>query len=56
MLELKKGQNCNIPCTIRFPEKLFNDLKLISKENGISFNNLIIQLCEYGKNELKKDK
>ena len=52
MLELKKGKNCNIPCTIRFPENLFNNLKDISKQNKISFNNLIIQLCEYGVNEL----
>ena len=53
MLELKRGTNCNITCTIRFPETLYENLKDISKKNEISFNNLIIQLCEYGIKELK---
>lgn len=56
MLELKKSKDCNIPCTVRFQENLFNDLKSISKKNNISFNNLIIQLCDYGVSELKDSK
>lgn len=52
MLELKRGKNCNVPCTIRFPENLYTNLKDIAKSNEISFNNLIIQLCEYGIKEL----
>lgn len=53
MLELKRGKNCNIPCTIRFPESLYEKLKDIAKSNEISFNSLIIQLCEYAINDLK---
>jgi len=48
MFEIKgKPSDANIPTTIRFTEKLFNELKNFSSENNVSFNYLVLQCCEY---------
>jgi len=42
-----KSDNANVATTIRFTEKLFDDLKKYSDEKDISFNYLVLQCCEY---------
>ncbi len=37
----------DIPRTIRFSEKLFNDLHEFASKNDISFNHLVLQCCRY---------
>ncbi|MDR0904792.1 MAG: hypothetical protein LBN00_01230 [Oscillospiraceae bacterium] len=39
--------NANIPRTIRFTEKLFEELSDAADKNGVSFNMLILQCCRY---------
>lgn len=43
----KQYANANVPCTIRFTEKLFKDLNRAAEENSISFNMLVLQCCHY---------
>ena len=48
MFEAKgRSKNANTQMTIRFTEKLYEDLKKYAQENGISFNYLVLQCCEY---------
>jgi len=37
----------NISCTIRFTEKLFEQLHQIATDNKISLNLLVLQCCKY---------
>lgn len=45
MFEIKKPQNSNK--TIRMPDDLIQRLQKLADENDISFNQLVIQCCEY---------
>ena len=45
MFEIKKPQNSNK--TIRMPNDLIQKLQKLADENDISFNQLVIQCCEY---------
>ena len=45
MFEIKKPQNSNK--TIRMPDDLIQKLQKLADENDISFNQLVIQCCEY---------
>lgn len=40
-------KNKIIPRTIRFTDTLFEKLNILSNQNDISFNYLVIQCCEY---------
>jgi len=40
-------KSANIPRTIRFTEKLFEQLNETAARNDISFNLLILQCCKY---------
>ena len=40
-------KNANVSRTIRFTEKLFDELNQIANENEISFNLLVLQCCKY---------
>ncbi len=40
-------KNANISRTIRFTDKLFDELSDKAKENDISFNLLVLQCCKY---------
>ena len=51
--------NANMPRTVRFTEKMFEQLNSIAQKNNISFNLLVLQCCQYaidhtqqGNNEL----
>lgn len=40
-------KNANVSRTIRFTEKLFNELNEYASKNDISFNYLVLQCCKY---------
>ncbi|MBQ7794363.1 MAG: hypothetical protein IJ366_07605 [Clostridia bacterium] len=40
-------KNANIPRTIRFTEKMFNQLNEYAAKNEISFNHLVLLCCKY---------
>lgn len=45
MFEIKKVQSFNK--TIRMPEDLIEKLEKLANQNDISFNQLVVQCCEY---------
>ena len=45
MFTVKKPQNSNK--TIRMPDELIDRLQSVADANDISFNQLVIQCCEY---------
>lgn len=45
MFEVKKPQSSNK--TIRMPDPLIEKIQKIADKNNISFNQLVIQCCEY---------
>ncbi|MBQ9429227.1 MAG: hypothetical protein IJU41_06755, partial [Clostridia bacterium] len=47
-------KSANVSRTIRFTEKLFEELAYIAQNNGISFNNLVLQCCKYALDNLEK--
>ena len=40
-------KDANVPRTIRFTEKLFEQLNKMAIENDVSFNLLVLQCCKY---------
>lgn len=52
MFEIKKSSASNK--TIRMPNALIERLKKLAKMNDISFNQLVIQCCEYAIKNLDK--
>ena len=52
---IKPFSNANIPRTIRFTEKLFEELNKTAEENDISFNMLVLQCCRYALDHLVQD-
>lgn len=46
--------NANTPRTIRFTEKLFNELNETADKNNISFNMLVLQCCRYALDQLRE--
>ena len=55
-LEIKKISKANdtIARTIRISGKVFDQITEIAKKNGLSFNNVINQIIEYGLSNLKE--
>ena len=45
MFEIKKNQNSNK--TIRMPNDLIDKIQTLADKNNISFNQLVVQCCEY---------
>ena len=45
-------QNANISRSIRFTEKLFEELHTYAAKNNISFNYLVLQCCRYALDHL----
>lgn len=54
MFEVKKPQSSNK--TIRIPDQLINQLQAIADKNDISFNQLVVQCCEYALDNMDKNK
>ena len=53
MFEIKKPTSSNK--TVRMPDTLIEKLEKLAAMNDISFNQLVIQCCEYALNELEKN-
>lgn len=45
-------KNANVPRTIRFTERLVEELNKVASENDISFNLLVLQCCRYALDNL----
>ena len=45
MFEIKNQQKSNK--TIRMPDELIEKLQILADKNDISFNQLVVQCCEY---------
>ena len=43
----KEFKSANVSRTIRFTEPLFEGLNEVASKNGISFNLLVLQCCNY---------
>lgn len=54
MFEIKAETKSNK--TIRLPDYLIGRLQKVADENNISFNQLVIQCCEYALNDLQSSK
>lgn len=50
MFEINKISSTNK--TVRMPNPLIEKLTKLAKKNGISFNQLVVQCCEYAMNHL----
>ena len=47
-------KHANVARTVRFTEPLFEKLNRVASENGISFNLLVLQCCNYALNTMEK--
>ena len=52
----EKHKNATIPVSIRFNDDLHAKLKEYGKKHKISFNELVLQCCEYALNNIKHEK
>lgn len=48
-------ENLTVSHTIRFPEKLHEELSALATRQHISFNKLVLQCCRYAVDELEVD-
>ncbi len=53
MFIIKKPESSNK--TIRMPNELIEKLEKLAAENDISFNQLVVQCCEYALNNLQSE-
>ncbi|MEE0060945.1 MAG: YlcI/YnfO family protein [Acutalibacteraceae bacterium] len=53
MFVVKKPESSNK--TIRMPNELIDKLEKLAASNDISFNQLVVQCCEYALENLQKD-
>lgn len=51
MFKIKKAQRSNK--TIRMPDDLIERLQRLADRNDISFNQLVVQCCEYAINDME---
>ena len=51
MFRVKK-EGANIPRTIRFTEELFEQYTELSRETGVSFNELVLRAMKYAYKDL----
>lgn len=52
MFEIKKTTSSNK--TVRMPDDLIRQLETLAYENDVSFNQLVVQCCEYALSHLSK--
>ena len=52
MFEIQKQQKSNK--TIRMPDELIDRLQAVADENDVSFNQLVVQCCEYSLDNMSK--
>ena len=48
-------KGANVSRTIRFTDKIFDELNKIAAENEISFNLLVLQCCKYALENVDHD-
>ena len=48
--------NANIARTVRFTEKIFEELNKTAEKNNVSLNLLILQCCRYALDHLDEEK
>ena len=53
MFVVKKNESFNK--TIRMPSELISKIEKIAKEKDISFNQVVVQCCEYALDNLETD-
>ncbi|MBP3939593.1 MAG: toxin-antitoxin system HicB family antitoxin [Clostridia bacterium] len=53
MFEIKNQQKSNK--TIRMPDELIEKLQTLADKNDISFNQLVVQCCEYALDNMLKE-
>lgn len=53
MFEIKKNHSSNK--TIRMPDELIEKLQVLADQNDISFNQLVVQCCEYALNNMRME-
>ena len=51
----KELKAANVPRTIRFTDKLFEQLNQYAYDNDISFNLLVLQCCKYALDNIDKE-
>lgn len=51
----KQFSGANIGRTVRFPEKLFEQLSTVAGKRDVSMNSLILQCCQYALDHMKPD-
>ena len=51
-----KFKNANVSRTIRFTEDMYEELATLAQQNGISFNNLVLQCCRYALDDMEERK
>ncbi len=51
-----KFKNANVSRTIRFTEDMYEELATLAQQNGISFNNLVLQCCRYALDDMEESK
>ena len=51
-----KFKNANVSRTIRFTEDMYEELARLAQQNGISFNNLVLQCCRYALDDMEERK
>lgn len=49
-------KNANVSRTIRFTEKLFEELNQYATNHGVSFNYLVLQCCKYALENAEEEK
>ena len=54
MFKIKKSEE-TVNRTLRFPETLLNKMYEIAQKEGISFNNLVVQCCEYALDHISEN-
>lgn len=56
MFKINRGNaGANVARTIRFTETLYTELNRLSEQNMISFNELVLQCCQYALEHLDQD-
>lgn len=51
----KKMSKSNVSRTIRFTEEIFNNLSYIANKENVSFNQLVLQCCQYAIDNYKSE-
>ena len=54
MFDIEKFKNSNVQTSIRFPEKIYDEIKKVAEENNMSINNVVISCVKYALENKKK--